>query len=234
VILEKPPPKVESEPATSPLRPPGPSRHPRRRRALVLVLVLVVLVGLLAARLLAARPQASPAVQGTQTAPLVAHGQILPSRQARVGTLNGGVVQQLNVGVGSEVARQVVVAWVLGPTGTEVVTAPFRGTVSNVLVHEGDTVSPGAALVVVADLQSLQLELADVDEFLVSHLRLGQVLQVTVDALDDAPVEGVVSSIALLPQAAASTATAAYPVTLSLSGLPPEVRAGMSARVTLN
>ena len=172
-----------------------------------------------------------PAVTPTPTS-LVAHGQVVPVQQARVGTLSGGQVQQLNTNLGSDVAAQAPLAWVIGPSGTEVVTAPFSGSVTNVLVHVGDTLVPGATIVVVANMQSLQVETSDVDEFLVGHVKVAQRVQVTVDALDNLALTGIVSNVALLPQAAGS-GSQAYPVIVSLSGVPPSVHAGMSVRITL-
>jgi HlyD family secretion protein len=163
---------------------------------------------------------------------LVAHGQIVPIQQAHVGTQTGGVVQQLSASPGTEVAAQTPLAWVLGPSGTEIVTAPFSGSVTNVLVHAGDTLLPGATIAVVADLHALQVETSDVDEFLVSHVSLGQRVQVTVDALDNQAMTGTISSIALLPQTATGGGQA-YPVIVTLGGLPPKVRSGMSVRITL-
>jgi multidrug efflux pump subunit AcrA (membrane-fusion protein) len=223
---------VPAPPSMSPSAPrPARRRWSRRRMAAVLLVPLAVV---LAIRVVSGG--SNPAGTTTETAapaPLIAHGQVQPTRQARVGSLAGGVVQQVNVSVGSQVSRQGVLAWVLGPNGTELVTAPLDGTITNILVHEGDTVGPGSTLLVVADLNQLQVELTDIDEFLVNTIQVGQVLDVTIDALDDAHVEGLVSSVALLPQSTGSTGNAAYPVILSLSGLPPDVRAGMSVRTQL-
>jgi multidrug efflux pump subunit AcrA (membrane-fusion protein) len=234
MLTEKATPRVEPNGvADGPGRPSRSARAPRRRRAMLLAVALVLLLGVLVVRAVGLGSRAPSTPPAVQVAPLVAHGQVQPTRQAHVGTLAGGIVQQLVVSVGSELPRQAVVAWVLSPSSTEIVTAPLAGTVTNVLVHEGDTLAPGATLVVVADLEALQVELTDVDEFSVTHVQLGQPLQVTLDALDDAVVEGVVTSIALLPQPTTATGNAAYPVIVSLSGLPPELRAGMSVRATL-
>jgi multidrug efflux pump subunit AcrA (membrane-fusion protein) len=211
--------------------PPLRTRHARRwrnSRLLLAALGLLILAGLVVARvtLPAAPAPSAPAI----TTPLIAHGQVVPVRQARVGTQSGGIVQQLTVGVGAPVGAQTPLAWVTGPTTTEVVTAPFSGTVTNVFVHQGDTLAPGAALAVVADLHTLQVETNDVDEFLIGHVSVGQAVQVSVDAADNATLRGSVSSVALLPEAAAG-ATQAYPVTIKLDALPSDVRAGMSVRV---
>jgi multidrug resistance efflux pump len=100
-------------------------------------------------------------------------------------------------------------------------------------VHTGDTLVPGATIAVVANMRSLQVETSDVDEFLVGHVKVDQRVQVTVDALDNLALSGIVTHVALLPQTA-SGGGQAYPVIVSLSGgVPPGVRAGMSVRITL-
>jgi multidrug efflux pump subunit AcrA (membrane-fusion protein) len=191
--------------------------------------VLVVLAVI--ARLILSQSGAPPAAPPQAAAPLVAHGEVLPVRQAHVGTQGGGVVQQLNVAPGQVVSGQTPLAWVVSTAGTEVVTAPFGGTVTNVLVHAGDTLVPGAAIAVVADLRALQVETSDVDEFLVSKIAVGQTVQLNVDALDNLAITGTVSNVALLPQAGAG-GSPAYPVIIGVGSLPPQVRAGMSVRVT--
>jgi HlyD family secretion protein len=115
-------------------------------------------------------------------------------------------VQQLQASLGAEVSAQAPLAWVVGPSGTEIVTAPFRGSVTNVLVHAGDTLTPGATIAVVADMHALQVETSDVDEFLVSDVSVAQRVQVTVDALDKLALTGIVTNVALLPQVARAAA----------------------------
>jgi len=222
------PPELRDDAATAPRRP----KHVSHRRTIAIGSLAGLLV--LAGIVLVVRPlaPAAPPAPATLAAPLIAHGQILPARQARVGTQGGGVVQQLTVRPGDEVAGQAPVAWMLGPSGTEIVTAPYGGTVTNVLIHAGDTLMPGATIVVVADLHVLQVETNDVDEFLVAKTGVGQRVQISVDALDNVVLTGVVSNVALLPQMTA-TGTAAYPVVVSVGGFPPDVRPGMSVRVTI-
>ena len=140
--------------------------------------------------MLSSRAAAPPPAAAPVAAALVAHGQVVPVQQARVGTLGGGQVQQLEASLGAEVSAQTPLAWVIGPSGTEVVTAPFSGSVTNVLVHAGDTLMPGATIAVVANMHSLQVETSDVDEFLVGHVSVGQRVQVTVDALDNLALTG--------------------------------------------
>ena len=212
--------------------PTGPStpRWWRQRRwqiTLLGTLGVLVLVVLMASRS-SAPPAAAPV---STTAALVAHGKILPTQQARVGTQLGGVVRQLEVSPGAQVTDRAEIARVESSVGTEVVTAPFAGVVTNVLVHEGDTLTPGAVLVVVADLRTLQVETSDVDEFLVTNVQVGQNVRVTVDTLDNLVLQGTVKSVAGLPQSDTSGGQS-YPVIIALNGVPSQVKAGMSIRVT--
>lgn len=194
------------------------------------LVLLVLLVSVIVVQRSA--PPEPPPPQGTPAPVLVAHGRIVPARQARVGTLGGGVVRQLRVMPGAQVGDRAEVARVDGGSnGVEIVTAPFAGAVTNVLVHEGDTVLPGAVLLVVADPHTLQVETSDVDEFLVSYVHVGQPLQVTVDTLDNLALQGVVKSVAGLPQPDANGGSS-YPVIIGLDSLPPRIVAGMSIRVT--
>jgi biotin carboxyl carrier protein len=206
----------------------------RKRRVVVAGVGGLVLVGLVAVVLLLINSPstAAPPVATPTLAVLVAHGQVVPVQQARVGTVSGGQVQQLTASLGSDVTAQAPLAWVTGPSGTEIVSAPFSGSVTNVLVHAGDTLVPGATIAVVADMHALQVETSDVDEFLVGHVTVAQRVQVTVDALDNLALTGIVTNVALLPQTATSGGQA-YPVIVSLSGVPPALHAGMSVRITL-
>jgi multidrug efflux pump subunit AcrA (membrane-fusion protein) len=206
------------------------STPPWRRRRVILACLGVLLVLAVALARLLATPTPPPVVTSVAVG-LLAHGQVTPARQARVGTQTGGVVQQLNTAVGTRVAGQTPLAWVRGPSGTEVVTAPFAGTLTNVLVHEGDTVPPAATLAVVADLQSLQVETTDVDEFIISRVTVDQIVQVSVDALDNRTLPGKVLSVAMLPEPSSISTAMHYPVTISLESVPTELRAGMSVRI---
>lgn len=230
MIIEKPgSPQIGAD-AVPRMRPPR--RSAWRSRRLLLIGLVVLLLGVVA--LVEIRQQSQPPAPAVTpaAAPLIAHGQILPAQQARVGTLGGGVVQRLDATPGAEVAGQTPLAFVQGPSGTEVVTVPFGGTVTNVLVHAGDTLVPGAAIAVVANLHQLRVETSDVDEFLVGKVAVAQRVQVTVDALDNVALTGTVTNVALLPQTGPNGSTA-YPVIIDIGTPPSSVRPGMSVRVTI-
>ena len=113
----------------------------------------------------------------TPVSSVVAHGTIEPISQARVGTLGGGVLLEVTTPVGTPVEAQRELAGCAGPHGLEVLTAPFAGTVTGLLANTGDTLVPGAGVVMVADLNRLQVQTNDVDEFLIGQVRAGQTVR---------------------------------------------------------
>jgi multidrug efflux pump subunit AcrA (membrane-fusion protein) len=197
----------------------------------------IPLLGLLLVLALVLRP-AGPSTSDSTAAPtaapaarLIAHGVVAPVNQARVGTLGGGVLIGVSVAVGQTVGAQQELARVRGPQDVEVLTAPFAGTVTGLLMHTGDTLVPGASVVMIADLSRLQVETTDVDEFLIAHVRAGQNVSLQIEALDRREVTGRVGTVALQPQSSPG-GDQQYPVTIDLGGQVAELRPGMSVRIT--
>ena len=208
-------------------------RLPRLVRWGVPALVLLLVVGQVVRQLSSFEP-GQPAVATPVTAArLIAHGVIAPVNQARVGTLGGGVLLGLNVVIGESVEAQRELARVRGAGDVEVLTAPFAGTVTGVLAHTGDTLVPGAGVLMVADLSRLQVETSDIDEFLIGHVHAGQNVAVQIEALNRREVTGQVRTVALQPQATPG-GDQHYPVTIDLGGGLAELRPGMSVRITLS
>ena len=189
--------------------------------------LLVLLVLALQTR---AAPLKTPAGPTTATPRPSARGELQPVSQAKVGTLNGGILASLAVAVGEGVREKQEIGRVQGPAGTEVLTAPWAGTITGMLAHVGDTVIPGAIVATVADLSRLQVETTDVDEFIVAHIVPRQAVTVAVEALDFSEFQGYVRSVALQPQVN-STGDRHYPVIIDLAETTPDLRAGMSVRV---
>ena len=207
-------------------------RLPRLVRWGIPALVLLLVIGQVVRQVSPAEPGQPVAPTPQPAARLIAHGVVNPVSQARVGTLGGGVLLGLNVTIGEAVEAQHELARVRGAADLEVLTAPFAGTVTGLLAHTGDTLVPGAGVLMVADLSRLQVETTDVDEFLIGHIRAGQNVALEIEALDRREVTGRVRTVALQPQATPG-GDQHYPVTIDLGGALPELRPGMSVRITL-
>lgn len=72
--------------------------------------------------------------------------------------------------------------------------APFAGLISQKMIDPGDLASPGTQLLVLEDNQQYQLE-ASVDESLSGKIRIGEGVEVSVDALGEGKIKGRVSEI---------------------------------------
>jgi len=178
-------------------------------------------------------PAVSPTAPTEQAATVkrVGRGEIHPESEAVVRTLVGGVVTRLSVDIGASVVENQEIARVRAPDGSiSIVTAPWRGAVTNLPIHNGDTVSAGSVMAVVGDMSRLRVETDDVDEFMVARIRPGQPVTVTVDAIEGRELHGRVRTVALRSQETAD-GDDHYPVVVDLDWSPPEIRPGMTVRV---
>ncbi len=190
--------------------------------------VVVLLIGIGASGGAFATPTPAPAPTAV---PYDARGRVVPIRQARVATLQGGIVRSVGTTPGAPIADRAEVARVESAGGVEVVVAPFAGTVLAVNLHVGDGVLPGTEVAQIGDLSALRVETLDVDEYRISRLVQGQGALVTVDALGERrDLRGRVASVTLTPRVAPN-GDQHYPVVIALEGGSADLRPGMSARI---
>ncbi|MGC9398123.1 MAG: efflux RND transporter periplasmic adaptor subunit [Anaerolineae bacterium] len=107
--------------------------------------------------------------------------------------------------------------------------APFDGFVTDVGLAVGEMAS-GAAVVVVADLETLDVEIM-LDETDIVKIGEGQAAQVSVEAFEDVIIPGEVVEIA--PTGETASGVVLYPVTVRLAETPAQVRVGMTANVEI-
>lgn len=123
--------------------------------------------------------------------------------------------------------------------------APFDGTVTNLPVHEGETVvagiqnSPGSTLMTVADMGVITAEV-QVDETDIVNVRLGQTAEITIDAIPNQTFKGTVTEIgdnAIIRSTGVSTSQSLsgsqeakdFKVVITLIDPPANLRPGLSA-----
>ncbi|HET9181695.1 MAG TPA: efflux RND transporter periplasmic adaptor subunit [Candidatus Angelobacter sp.] len=121
-----------------------------------------------------------------------------------------------------------------------VYSAPFNGTVTNLPVHQGETVvmgiqnSPGSTLMTVSDMSVITAEVR-VDETDIINVAVGQPAEVTIDALPDKTFKGKVTEIgdnAIVRSTGVSSEQSAtssqeakdFKVVVTLDDLPDDVR----------
>ncbi|MCA9886314.1 MAG: efflux RND transporter periplasmic adaptor subunit, partial [Anaerolineae bacterium] len=109
--------------------------------------------------------------------------------------------------------------------------APFSGIVTDVRVTEGEQVGANTVAIIIADDSQLHF-MIDVDEQDVFALNEGQPARITLSALGDTLVEGVVERIA--PSASLNQGITTYPVRINvLEGQSVPVRIGMTADIEI-
>jgi HlyD family secretion protein len=128
--------------------------------------------------------------------------------------------------------------------------APFDGVVTNLPVHEGETVvmgiqnSPGSTLMTVADMGIITAEV-QVDETDIVNIKLGQSAEITIDAIPNQTFKGTVSEIgdnAIIRSTGVSTSQSTggnqeakdFKVVVTLTDPPSNLRPGLSttAKIT--
>jgi membrane fusion protein (multidrug efflux system) len=109
--------------------------------------------------------------------------------------------------------------------------APFDGTVVAVKVVPGECVQPSQVVVVIADLKSLQIETTDLSELNVAAVKIGQPVNVSVEALNQEFL-GKVTAIA--PKSNTIGGDEVFKVTVQLDEQPKALLWGMSADVEIN
>ncbi|MBN2394598.1 MAG: HlyD family efflux transporter periplasmic adaptor subunit, partial [Anaerolineae bacterium] len=126
---------------------------------------------------------------------------------------------------------QVAVTRIQAQIADATLYAPFAGTVSDVPVKVGDTVTPGQPIMMLAALAQLRARTKDLTELDVVRITEGQAVIVTVEALPDVNLSGKVARIEL--QAEDYRGDVVYPVIIALDETPAELRWGMTALVEI-
>ncbi|MFN2136677.1 MAG: HlyD family secretion protein [Candidatus Promineifilaceae bacterium] len=112
-------------------------------------------------------------------------------------------------------------------------TAPFDGVVADVLTEIGEVVSSGAPVVVMGDFSGWQVKTTDLTELDVVDLKVGDPVEIQIDAIPGETLSGTVSKIADTSQLVRGDVT--YEVTIDLdnpSALP--LRWGMTVFVDVD
>ncbi len=107
--------------------------------------------------------------------------------------------------------------------------APFAGTVTRLNVNPGAPVSAGLPVATVADLKAWVIETDNLTELEVIHVKVGQKVTITFDALPDKIFHGEVLRVASQYEEKRGDIT--YTVTIALTDADPDLRWGMTATV---
>ena len=109
------------------------------------------------------------------------------------------------------------------------VIAPFDGVVAELNAKAGSSINAGQVAVTIADFSSWLIETTDLTEIDVVKLSEGQPVTVTLDALPDATLDGVIEAIGESYEE--KQGDIVYAVTVGLDDSHPNLRWGMTAVV---
>lgn len=110
-------------------------------------------------------------------------------------------------------------------------TAPIAGTVASVSIKAGEVATPGQVALVLADFSSWRVETDNLTEIELPSIAVGQLVQVTFDALSDVELAGVVNTISPFFEIKRGDVTYAVEIGL-LDETDPRLQWGMTTVVT--
>lgn len=109
--------------------------------------------------------------------------------------------------------------------------APINSRVANVLIREGEQATPGAPAITLVNEDAFHITVS-VDEIDIDRVEVGQPVEITLDALPDAPVQGIVSEVA--PTSSSTSGVVTYLVTINIDEDQTEgLRPGLSASASI-
>lgn len=109
--------------------------------------------------------------------------------------------------------------------------APISGRLASVSVREGEQAAPGAPAMSILNENAYHITVS-VDEIDIDRVGVGQPVTISLDALPDQPVQGVVSEIA--PTATSTTGVVTYLVTINIDeSQTANLKPGMSASAAI-
>jgi len=180
------------------------------------------------------RAQVSSAEAGVQSATAQVAGAeaAVAQAQAQVEPLRSGATpQEIAIAQAQVDQAQAALAQAEGSLDKALLTAPFGGSVGQVLAREGELVLPGQPLVILGDLSHLRVETTDLRETDVTKVTVGQTVEVTFDALPGEIWQGVVTHIS--PMSSEEQGSTNYRAIVEVEGIDSRLRWGMTAFVNI-
>jgi HlyD family secretion protein len=110
-------------------------------------------------------------------------------------------------------------------------TAPYTGTVTTLMIHQGEVTTPGSPALGLADTTRWRVETNNMSELQIAQVRIGHKAMVTVNAFAGQELAGRV--VALSPVAIVQQGDTTFTVTIELDATNLPLRWGMTARVKI-
>jgi HlyD family secretion protein len=178
-----------------------------------------------------ARLQYEKAKAGPRAADIRAlEAQVAQARASLARLLNTPSAEDIRMAEGQVMQAEVALKQARHRLDQTRLVAPFDATVTRLSVEPGQVVGPTTPVATLSRSELLEV-VADLPEVDVARVRVGQQVQITLDALPDQVLAGEVADVA--PAGASTQGVVSFPVTIRFNQAPPEVRPGMTANVSI-
>ncbi len=178
-----------------------------------------------------ARLQYEKAQAGPRPADIrVAEAQVAQARASYARLLSTPSAEDIRMAEGQVMQAEVALKQARHRLDQTRLVAPFDGTVTRLSAEPGQVVGPSTAIATLSRSDLLEV-VADLPEVDVARVHIGQQVQITLDALPDQALAGVVADVA--PAGASIQGVVSFPVTIRFDQVPPAVRPGMTANVSI-
>ncbi len=180
----------------------------------------------------AAEAQLNDLLDGPRQADVVRAQAEVASAQAELDLfLAGSKSETIAAAEASVAAAQAVLIDAQAALDETILRAPFAGTIAAVNVDLGESVSPGLAIVHLADLTTWRIETADLSELSVVNVQAGDRVEVAFDALPGVTLAGHVKHIQPIGENVQGDIT--YTVLVELAQQEARLRWNMTAQTTI-
>jgi len=160
-----------------------------------------------------------------------AQAQVEQAEAQRDSVMAGATAEEIAVAQARVDQAQLTLEQAQADLANADLVAPFAGTVTALMVHEGETASAGMPVLELADTGRWRVETNNVGELEIGRVRLGQEARVTVNAFLGEELTGTV--VAISPTAIVQHGDTTYTVTIELEETDLDLRWGMTARVRI-
>ncbi|NTV36361.1 MAG: HlyD family efflux transporter periplasmic adaptor subunit [Anaerolineaceae bacterium] len=156
--------------------------------------------------------------------------QVDSAQQALDALLAGATQQQLDAAQADLDAAKAALVQANSALDAAQIVAPYDGTIVDIYARDGELFAPGQAVVLLADLSSLQVETTDLSEVDAARIQIGDPVVVSFDALPDVSITG---SIIRIAEQASPGSAVNFTTVIRLDQIPAGLRWGMTAFVEI-
>jgi HlyD family secretion protein len=161
----------------------------------------------------------------------IAQGQLIQAEAQRDGLITGALVEEIAVLEAQVAQAQVTLAQAEESLAKATLLAPFDGTIGIVHLKAGESVLPGAPVLVLGDTSELRVETTDLNEVDAIQVGVGSSVTLTFDALPAGTTEGEI--VRLAPMASAGQGGTNFTAMIEMTSPPEALRWGMTAFVDI-